>query len=177
MLATATTDTVCSLRAHLQAWKFHAALTELAAFIAPARVVAYPSTLVLAAAVLQQREPLAHVLVHADAAKITRRESRSLAAQAVEEGGLAFRLTNRGPRKAAILDCWRHRVAAPTSTAAAFQRARAGVRPEEQIFQPAESDALLDTLMDAVPIVKDPSSTFAAELCTVEPTKLATHTL
>ena len=123
-----TIESATFVDAGVDTFRFHGALTELARFLAPARVVAYPSTNELATAVLEGRESSAHVLVHCDAAKIGKLESRSLASQALVPRGLAFRLTNHGARKAATVDVWHRRAAgsdeAAALTAAALERAR-----------------------------------------------------
>ena len=157
-----TIESATFVDAGVDTFRFHGALTELARFLAPARVVAYPSTNELAIAVLEGRESSAHVLVHCDAAKIGKLESRSLASQALVPRGLAFRLTNHGARKAATVDVWHRRAAesdeAAALTAAALERARSLLHKGATIphlLEPPATEAMLETLLEMVPVTKD----------------------
>ena len=154
----------------LQTSKLQAALSEVAAFLAPARVVAYSSTAALATALLAEREASYDVLVHVDAALISRRESRSLASLGLRDGGVAVRLVNHGARQAATLDIWRRKLGAAQHGAVALGRARSAMQAAQaapHVLPPPDTDALLDTLVDAWPVLKD-GSALAIELSQVE---------
>jgi len=139
--------------------RFRTALAELSAFLAPARVSAYDTISRLAKDILNQRQPTAfNILIHQDAASISRLESRSLASLALVEGGLAFRLCNRGMRSAATFDCWRrtpnphahhHLIDLPR------ERLRNAVQATDHILAMPESDAMLETVLDRVPLTKN----------------------
>jgi len=108
--------------------------------------------------------------VHVDAALISRRESRSLASLGLRDGGVAVRLVNHGARQAATLDIWRRKLGAAQHGAVALGRARSAMQAAQaapHVLPPPDTDALLDTLVDAWPVLKD-GSALAIELSQVE---------
>lgn len=111
------------------------ALSEMARYLAPARVVAYKSTLDYARARLTDAEPASHIFVQIDCASVKFVEAATLSAISLshEGGGLGFRLCNKGlgaemrhaertlqPR--ATMDAW-HRRATPKTIFEAFGHA------------------------------------------------------
>ena len=138
----------------------HAALEELAAFLAPVRVAAYGSLGGYAAACLRGDEPPATLLMQADVPQITPEDTRALACISLAAGGLCFRLNafDRG-RACANMDCWQRRgdgSMASIERARAMTGAAAGAPAftltEADVFAAVESEALLVELGRAVPI-------------------------
>jgi len=155
-----------------------AALAQLAAFVAPAPIVAFSSTAALAEACLNGSHLRATVFAHIDASHVARRESRSLAVAALAAGGFAFRLNNKGAVTDATMDCWRRRSddGATLELALRRQRELLAERPPPDadarrfLLSDDDCDALLETIVGAWPLTAEwsaarlPSSWFDVEV-------------
>lgn len=88
------------------------ALSEVASFLAPARVVAYASVADYAVARLRGQQPAAHLFLQIDVVEVAFGEAASLSALALadEGGGLAFCLANRHHPTLVPMIAWRRKM-------------------------------------------------------------------